>query len=58
MTLKPVTDMVLDLLENRVETLGTDLLRRGINLVKRSLNGDATEEEMWEWLRAAQGRAE
>lgn len=48
------TEMLLDMLADEAIKAGSDLIRDGVQLVKRRLSGDASDEEIMAWLRAAQ----
>lgn len=48
------TEMLLDMLADEAIKAGSDLIRDGVQLVKRRLGGDASDEEIMAWLRAAQ----
>lgn len=49
-----LTEMMLDMLADEAVKAGSDLIRDGVDLVKRRLEGEATDEDIMQWLREAQ----
>lgn len=45
---------ILDRLGQEAITVGSDLIRDGVELVKARLTGEATDQQILDWLREAQ----
>lgn len=54
MAVEPLLETMLAHLRAEAKRLGSELIEEGLNMVEARLRGEATERELWEWLRKAQ----